>query len=125
MLVKKKCSKSISPYLDCYHVSFDLADLTLAGLYALGEFLQLRSYLAECNGRLQLTITTLKLIQLGTQVHTHHADLLLQTVHTHTHTSTNKFFFNFRTPRSISGIFFFLQEQTHVHRPLYQDQLDG
>lgn len=70
-------------YLDRDHVPFDLADLALARLYALGEFLQLRADLAEGDGGLQLAVTPLQLVQLGTQVHTHNADLFLQTAHTH------------------------------------------
>lgn len=70
-------------YLDRDHVPFDLADLALARLYALGELLQLRADLAEGDSGLQLAVTPLQLVQLGTQVHTHNADLFLQTAHTH------------------------------------------
>lgn len=76
-------------YLDRDHVPLHLADLALARLHALGELLQLRADLAEGEGGVQLAVTPLQLVQLGTQVHTHNADLFLQTAHTHTYPHVN------------------------------------
>lgn len=58
----------------------DLGDFGLAGLDTLGELLQLRAYLAEGDRRLQLAVAPLQLVQLGGQVHAHHAHLPLQAV---------------------------------------------
>jgi hypothetical protein len=55
-----------------------LRDLRLAGLDALGEFLQLGAYLAEGDSGLQLSVAPLQLVQLRGQVHAHHAHLPLQ-----------------------------------------------
>lgn len=70
-------------YLNRDHVPLHLADFALTRLYALRELLQLRADLAESDSGLQLAVTPLQLVQLGTQVHTHNADLFLQTVPTH------------------------------------------
>lgn len=69
-----------STHLDGNHVALDLADLALAGLDALGEFLQLGTYLAEGDRRLELTVAALQLVQLWAEVHAHHGHLLLQTI---------------------------------------------
>lgn len=67
----------------------------MAWFDALGKFLKLRTYLAERDRGLQLSVASLQFVELGGQIHAHHAHLSLKAIKKKTRFSILKQYFKY------------------------------